>query len=395
MNIRIIKNAEDVNGSRYNEKYILLKEYEPSEFEGINIIHYFLYEAAKNIKYEVLPEIKKYDVFKIRKLSHSEDIYFSTISKGDTDERVITLSKYNVNTEEIVEVYNKTEEISKYNEYKKVKAFVINDFYILFQNEYITINNTDTYKGYFEFKQYLFCVKEKKIVDVVDEYLRNSGITCMKSIGNNICVIKTGYDVLRDNRYENLSEDEACVERISYTNMGQLVTDILKMSTNIVLDTIDETKYTDTMPYISVKGKHLVYSKINIQTHRETVCYYNYDTKEKKQFINENVLDMDDLAWCYLINDIPYIRTKNPENTVKLLNLMTNHIDVEFDEGIQMCTAVNDYLIMKKEKGGILGRHKPVVQVYSFPDKKLLHQEIGEFIGCINTDDMNMYILVK
>lgn len=395
MNIRIIKNAHDIKGKVYSGKFILEKEFEPSEYEAVKLVKYYIYDAESNSRTELLPDRKKYDILRIKSLDRTTQcLYFTTISDKPAGGQNITLYKYDIQSGSLDTIYRYDEDISQYVDYKRTQVFVLNDFYLLFQNEYIRYNLTETFKGYFEFEQFLYCVKDGKSVQIIDENLRANGIESIKLVNNNICVIKTGFNLMFEDRYKNLEKNEASLEKISFVNLGQLVSDILLMQKNIVIDTIDQAYYTETFPYVSVKGKYIVYSKVNTDRHEEEVIFYNFDTKETMLCINRNIYGAEDLAWGYVIGQAPYIRLRS-KNGTQFYNLIKNKTDIKFPENVKVETVVNDMFIVSGTKKRFPGRKKPVISVYRYPDMELLHSENGEYIGCVATDRNNVYIMVS
>lgn len=395
MNIRIIKNAHKLRGNVYRGKSILEKEFAPSEYEGINFVQYFLYDVEANQKRELLPNIKKYDILRIKKLDkNSDDLYFTTISDNADDNKKITLHRYNILTEEIFDIYSYEDDIIQYNNYKRIRVFILNEFYILLQNEFIRYNLTETYKGYFDFEQFLFCIKDQKLIEIMDENFKANGIDSIKMLPNNMCVIKTGFSLIRDERYKLLEKNQVSVERISFANIGQLVSDILLMQKNLVLDTIDQAYYTETFSYMVAKGEFIVYSKYKIDLKEEEVIFYNYETKDTKICINKNVENEQDLAWNYIIGHTPYIRLRS-KSGARFYNMEQNKTDIVFPDDVKVETVVNDLFIISGNRRTFWGKAVPTIEVYSYPDRRLIHKEKGEYIGCIATDRANIYILTK
>lgn len=393
MNIRIIKNAHKIKGHLYNGSFILEKEYEPSEYEGINTVRYFMYKPEENERTELLSCKKKYDVYKIKCLDKKTDnLYFTTITETGNENQSITMYRYNISSKETEVIYSVKEHISEYNNYRRTRVFVLNDFYMLFQNEYIRYNLTETYNGYFEFDQFLYCIKDEKRVPVVDEDLRTNGIENIKLFDNNKCLIKTGFNLITDERYSKMEKNEVSFERISFVNLGQLVSEILLSKGNIAVDTIDQAFYTETFPYAVVKGKYIIYSKVEIEKHQEQVIFYNTETKETTTCINQNIYTQDDLAWSYIIGQTPYIRLKIKGET-RFYNLIKNKVDISFSPEKTVETVVNDMFIVSGIKKRFIGKEKPNIAVYRYPDLTLLHQEKGEYMGCIATDRSSIYIL--
>lgn len=396
MKIRIIKNAYNLKGKIYSGRYILEKEYETSEYDGINIVRYYLYDSEKNIKEELLPQTKKYDILKIESLNKNSDfLFFTTITEeGEIESKTITLNKLIISSKEIIEIYKFKDDLLQYIDYKRIRVFILNDYYVLLQKEFIRYNLTETYKGYFEFELYLYSIKDKKTIKVVDENLNSNGIETLKLLNNNMCILKTGFNLIKDNRYKILEKNEVSIERISFINIGQLISDILLMQKNIVLDTIDQAFYTETFTYVSLKDNYIVYSKVKNNIHEEEVVFYNYQDKQTTICINQNIFEEKDLAWTYVIGKIPYVRIIN-DNGTQFYNLIKHKVDIEFQEGEVVEIVVNDLFIVSSKRKGILGKETDNFAVYRYPNLEMIHREKGQYIGCIATDKSSVYILTK
>lgn len=393
MNIRIIKNGY-VKGNRYGN-HIIEKEFSDSKYEGIRTVRYYEYNPEKNVKIELLPKKTKYDIFITKCLDKTNQLlYYATISDALPEKQKINLCTYNMDTGESKVIYSYQEDISQYVDYKRIRLFVLNEFYLLFQNEYIRYNLTETIKGYFEFEQFLYQVETGKMIQIMDENLHSNGIENIKVMENNICVLKTGFNLIKDERYKHLSKEEVSFEKISFVNLGQLVSDILLMKKDIVIDTVDQAYYNETFPYTAVKGDYVVYSKVDMNKEEEQVVFYNTRTKESTICINKNVTKEDDLAWSYLLEETPYIRLK-AKNGTQFYNLLKNKVDISFNEDSRVETAVNDVFIVTEERKKLFGKKNKSVAVYKYPDKELLHREKGEYLGYIAKGKDNIYIFMS
>lgn len=394
MNIRIIKNADTFRGSILHNKKIFQIEEFPSDYEGIKVVKNYLYDVEHNRRIEIAPEIKKYDIFHIKKLDYnSEFIYFTTIEDDNTQNKKVKLIKYNIETTDKEVIYSMEDDLSQYNDYKRTRVFIINAFYIFIQNEFIRYNLTEDYKDYFEFEQFLYSIKDDKLVSVVDDNLRTNGIDKIKVIEDNLCVIKTGFSLIKDKRYNILNKDEVSVEGISFINLGHFVSDILLMQKNIVLDTIDQAYFTETFAYVAVKGDFVVYSKVKNKIHEEEVVFYNYKTKDTKICINPNVFEEKNLANTYVIGRTPYLKLRNVKGT-QFYNLSKNKVDIIFPVEDEVEAVIGELFIVSNKKKKVVRKDVDYIVVYQYPQLKLLHREKGAFKGVMATSNDNIYILV-
>lgn len=392
MNIRIVKKSGCLKGIILNNGLLMETVYSSSKYENINSVQYFFYDCENNTKEEMLPGIEKYEVFKIKNMKKTSlEIFYTTIEELENGKVRITLNKFNIEKQESSHIYSYDDEIVQYTDYKRIRIFILNEFYILVQNEYIRYNLTETYKDYLEFEQFLLSVKDQKLIPVLDENLKRNGIERIKTISENLCVIKTGFSLMKDKRYSILDKNEVSVEGISFVNLSQLVSDIILGQKNIAFDTIDQAYYTDTFSYISVKEKYIVYSKVKTKTHEEEVVFYNYEKKESKICINQNVYEEKDLARTFIISKTPYIKIENDKGT-SFFNLEKNKFDITFENNVKIETVLNNLFIVTKEKKKLIGKDTSYIYVYQYPEMKLLLKEKSRYCGKMKSNKGDLYI---
>lgn len=399
MNVKILKNKEYHNGKLLTENLLLETSETPSEFDDIVKVNYFLYDLEKNIRYEMLPRVVKYKLGEIINVSISSTyIYFFNVEVHAQDaEHSIRILRYNYMTEKMEEVLAFHDDIELFSGTKQLKVFALNDTYLLVQHEFIRQNLSETYAGYFDFEIDLYNCKDGSKQRVVDDNLVRNGISDMIAISENLCVAKTGFSLLEDQRHKQLTEDEVSLEKISFINMGQLVSDMLISKNDIVIDTFEQAFFKNTIPYIKKIGDYIIYSKVDIQNMEEEVTFYNYVTKETRNCINRNVEQISDLANPCVIKEEPYIYIEQ-EHELIFLNLNTSKIEFKFQDCQSFFGICNDYIILKsKRKKGLLKKEKDCYEIYSYPNQELLLREYSTLLGFVgiknkNRDDIYLFI---
>lgn len=393
MNIRIVKNAENINSDIILGDNVILKETEASEYENISTVKYYIYDLESNSKEEILPRIKKYDLGIIKGLQTSVNyLYFFNCIPYDDEKVEVSVIRYDVDTAEYDTIYMFNESINQINSYKRLKMFVINDYYILVENELLRSNFRDTYEGYLDFELYLYKINENERIEVIDEKFIANGIADIIPLSDNLCVIKTGFSLIKDGRYNYLEKSEVSVEGISIINTSQLVADILLMKTNIVLDMMDQTFYTQTITGVNKCGNYIVYSKVNFEQNEEEVVFYNYIDKSAKRCIRENVKDEKSLTKYNVIKDIPYVIVEGKSKT-SFFNLDTNIIELDFPADEKVVFVNDEVIVTRFVKNSALFGATEYINVYSYPGKNMLLKEKGRYNGCISTSDGNIYLL--
>lgn len=396
MNIKIVKNVKGFEGYHIKDDLLVEIEHIPSELDNLDKLKLYLLNLSTSEKIEIASEYDVYSICTLKNISVNKDyIYFTTCTDVISTKSCINICKYSVDTQELQIIYSFEDDLSLYNISKEVKIFIINEFHILIQNAYLRHNLTETYGGFFDYELYLYSYNDDIKTIIIDENLVNNGIDDIISLNEKMCVIKTGFSLLTDRRYEILSQEEVSVEGISFVNTGQLVSDILLSQKNIVLDTIDQSFYTSTIPYCKKAGDFLVYSKVNNDTHEEEITFYNYVTKSAKTCVNQNVLEVSSLAKTLVIKDIPYIMLLNDKGT-SFYNLDTNEIDIQYDSDYKFDCNLGDIIIVSSSNTSLFGhKEKKYVSVYTYPKNDNLHTEKGEFISAYRTAEDNLYLIVE
>ncbi len=398
MDIKILKkNEKDRNCSNtVITKKLVLEEIESGkEVTGVTKMKYVLFDTENNTRKEILPEINKYRLGIIKNLSmQSEYLYFFTYALDDGGRYQIRMMRYRYLTGESESIFVFEDDITLYAGAKRLKIFVLNEFYMIVQHEYKKSNKIGTYSGFFDFKSFLYNNNNQQFYSIVDENLSNNGIADMVLISETQCAIKTGFSLLEDNRAGILSEDEAKVECICFANISQMIADMLIMQTNIAMDVIEQVYYTSTLPYIDVMGKYFVYSKVNNLTNEEEANFYDLKTKQITNCINKNVEKPEDLVKKYVIGDEPYIAVKK-ENGTEFVNLKKAKLAFKFEKDLQLVNVISDLFIFTgiSEKGLLRKEHK-FIEIFGYPQQNTILREKGELIEVKNYKD-SLYIFTK
>lgn len=391
MDIKILKNIDNYKNELLKENYVLETFYDEDDQTGIPKVKYVVFDIENNVRKEVLPEVKKYAIGKIKIVSvHDEHIYFFTIH-GKT----IILKKYNYITEQCEDILSFEDDISMYPIAKRLKVFVLNESYILVQHEYIKTNKDETCSGFFKFEAFLYNYLEGQFYSVVDENIVQNGISEIVEISENMCVMKTGYSLLKDDRYKYLSREEVSVESISIVNIGQFISDVIISQKNVTVDTIHQTFFTHTIPYIDIEGGYLIYSSVDNIEHEEELFFFNLETKETINCINKNVCDEDALASHHVIGGEPYISLKK-SNVYEFINLKKAKVEFRFENDMELVTVNNDLFLLSGMKSkGLIRKETPFFEVYSYPGLNCILNEKGECTDLICVSDDEIYIFTK
>lgn len=399
MNIHIIKNAEGLKGKMLKNGCMMQIHEEVSDFEGIMLRKMFFYDLNKNVNIELRPDIKKYNIVDIEDIKFDSNyVYFAGITpvKDKTDIIKISVYRYDYmegHTTDII--YEFEESLEKYNNYMRTKIFVVNENYLFVQNEFLRANLTEDYEGYFDFELFMYDTKNRVQYKIYDEQLNQCGIMTFIPVTTNVCIMKTGFSLLEDNRYKILKKEEAVLESVSFVNIGQMVSDILIGQQKVVMDTIDSVYYTSTIPYLKTDGKYICYSKVKIDGKvEEEIVFYNYRLKESLMCINNNVDDEMNLAHTCIMRDRPYILMKNTKG-YEFIDVAEPKKIVCLDMDCNIEYASGSIVAASGQVKGLFGKKRDIVYAFSFPSMKMLHREKGKYEGLAVSDDGIVHIMTR
>lgn len=395
MDIKVLKNCENYKNRLLSEGIVLQTAETESRYDGISKIRYIIFDIDSNTRKEILPQIDKYNLGIIKNVSvNSEYIYFFNCTDIENDKVHINLLRYNYITEQTESMFTFEDEITIYAAVKRLKIFVLNDFYLIVQHEYLKSNMHDTYAGFFEYRSFLYNYKDQQFYSIVDENMVANGIYDMLPISENLCIMKTGFNLLEDSRYLEMEKDEVSVESVSFVNIGQLISDILIMQTNITVDTVEQSYYNKTIPYIELSDGYLIYSVVDNFEKSEEVIFYNINTKETANCINKNVYKLSDLAKHFIIGGEPYICISKETGT-EFVNLKKAKIEFKFDSRLSLETVINNVFILSgvSEKG-IIRKPAPFLEAYGFPQQNLILHEKGECFDYMSYGDI-LYLFLN
>ena len=398
MNIHIVKNSEGVKGRALKNGCILQVTESDSEYDNIKLVRYFLYNLEKNESVEIEPALKKYNLILIKDIKfQSEYVYFTNIqnSTGSVGAAHISLYRYNINTMESKIVYEYEEQLDKYDNYMRTRIFAVNEYYLFIQNEYLRANLTEDYADYFDYELSMYSINEDKVYKVNDENLKAYGIIDFEPVTSNICVLKSGFSLLEDDRYKILKKNEVAMESVSFVNIGQMVSDILLGQPNVVMDTIENVYYTATIPYVKVENGYVIYSKVKLESNiEEEIIFYNFAKKDAIMCINGSMGEKTEIARTCIMNNKPYIILEKPKG-YELIDVMEQKNTTILESDYKIEYIKNNIVIASLKGKSFMGKEKSYITVYKLPSMKMLHREKGSFLACEILEGDRLYIMTS
>lgn len=395
MNIKILKDSQGFDGVILNHRKAIEIKSQKSQYPGINQERYYIFDLETNVKEEILPKIKKFNIVKIEdSIKDSDFILFSSIVSLEKNNVQIQIIKYYYLTEEYETIHSFTDNLILFPKEKRIRVFPLNDIYVIIQTELLKSNINNNYKGFFDFEISMYNTKENHEIKIVDQNLLSNGIGSLTPISETHNVIKTGYSLFEDRLFEKLLEEEICVESISVINTQQLISDILLNSENLLQETINQAHFTTSFSPIMVREDYLVYSIINFQSKEEDINFYNFLTKENVSCRNQNIEEPENLAKTYVIDNMPYVKLYTERGT-EFYNIIRGKVDIIFESDVEVNQYVNNIFIVSRIIKRTKRKTKSVLSIYKYPGMTLLHDEKALYSGCVNVDKDNIHVFVK
>lgn len=395
MNIRIIKNTTESTDVFVKNGYMIQVQTDDSGYGDIKSVKYILYDPKKNESTEIEPSILKYNLIDIRDIKYGSDyVYFCGIKKDDGEKHKIIIYRYCISTKECTSVYTFSEKLDKYSEYMKTTIYAVNEYYLIIQNAFLRANLTEEYADYFDFEQYLCSVNEDKKYKITDERFARYGIMEFKPISTNMCMLKLGYDLLKDDRYTILKKNESSKESVGLVNIGQLVSDILISQQELVFNTIDSVFYTATIPYVKVEGEYIIYSRIKLEGElEEEIVFYNFASKDATICINSSHKDNKSSTNTCIMEGMPYV-VHEGDKGYEFIDVKGKKNAFYLNPSDNIRNIIDNVIIVSGFDKGLFGKKKSYVAVYKTPTAKILHKEKGNYITSFIADNKTLYIVV-
>lgn len=396
MEIRIIKSQK---GSHYlpfsRERFLCvsdgtkrLGEYLAKRLE--------LYDIAENKKEEIVPNLIKYQIWDIRVLQPQEGCcYFTSCHVIEKNQIKVELYRYQETAKTVEFLYEDREDMLIYASQKKTVVFLLNENYLLIQYMYIKSNETETYSGFLDFELKLYSIKEKKTIPVTDVWLSQAGIEQMQMVTKNICVIKTGVNLLEEERYQFLAEREVCPERIGFFNIQQMISDILLRQKSISMEVIEETQWDKTLLGMHVEEEIVMYSKLFLQEEREEVVFYHY--KEKKAEICERtgISRLDQIADTCMIQSVPYIKRKTEEG-ISFYNIRKHCGEFSFEKEQRILRVKHGIAVVEEvQKKSWFKKEYCWCEVYLLPLKERILREKAKVKEVMIFEQEGIYLFTE
>ena len=366
MDIKLVKNFEEGMYIPVNREMLLQVIDDNRRFEEFNGKRIFLFNPLTNERFEIMPEIPKFNVTKVYYGEEERDYFVFTSARMINErETEITYYWYQISLQESFAIHTQTVSTESLNKNGALKAFIMSQDYCIFEN-----------KGD-NFELVLRDVKNNKILKLDNEELGINGIDRIVPLSGNHCGIKVG------------------CKTIGVINVNQFVSDMVLGLGITYTDVLDMGSDTVELLHMRKRVHMLLYVKRDTSADTEEIIMYDYENKVKRVRMNNVTYTTEDYDNIYVIDDVPYNFLKSDRGT-RIINLNTQKTEIKLGSDIRVEYVFDNIVVtsIHTRKNVFFGKKSDHVKVYRFPN---LHHSVyktkGKYKGCIkHFDDLLIFV---
>lgn len=375
MDIKLVKNFEEgiyipVNGQLLLQ--VVDSNYRLGRFLGKKI---FMLNPVTNERFEILPEIRKYDLANINYAAASHDyIIFTSANSINETQIAVSFYRYDISSGTACVVHSATADINKLGNVSRLKVFALDDYYCIFEEVTYSRENLSSTgllgNGMGTHKLLLKEVQENKEFLLENSNIAKSGIEKIIPLSGNICAIKIGSPILEEMMFSDIDfGNQEQKEMVGIVNIKQFISELLLNQDNGFMEVLDEGSAEITFPYIRQYDNEIVYSKVDVSKKVEEVIIYDYETKVKKVRLNSNITRISDLNHTYILDDTPYI-IKNTDKSTELINLNTQKTELKLNGEVRIKFIRKDLIVTQRhvKKMFFMRKENYYIEVFRYPD---------------------------
>jgi hypothetical protein len=373
MDIKLVKNFEEGMYIPVNREILLQIIDDNRRLEQFNGKHIFLFNPANNERFEILPEVPKFNVTKIYYGSEERDYFVFTSAKMINEhETQITFYWYQISLQETFIIHKQIVPTDRLREPDYLKVLVLAQDFCVFETKNGEYGNKDSYS--FLLKD----VKNNKELEFQNEELGRFGIDKIVPLSGNLCGIKIGnktIGVINVNQF--VSDMVIGLEKITYTDILDNASDTMQLA--------HMRKYNNT----------LLYTKRDVSADSEEVVIYDYDNKVKRVRLNSRISEAADFKNICVISGVPYNFLESDKGT-RIINLNTQKTEYKLPADVCVEYVQDDIIVTSEhvKKMSIFRKENDFVEVFRFPDMHhAIYKTRDKFKGCIkHFDDLLIFV---
>ncbi len=346
MDIKLIKNFEAGSYSPLNRALLLQMIDDTRQLDRFQAKRIFMFSPATNERYEILPEIPKFNLADIQYGEKEHDYFvFTSARMINAQELAVDYYWYNTADGEPEVLFTGKISLEQLKQQVFLKVFVFDGMYCLFETVYGSAEDETQH-----FELLLYDVKNKKSMDVYNPLLTEKGIDRIIALDGNQCAIKISN------------------EMIGIVNVNQFVSDLVLGLENVYIDILDQSDGQTVLPILIRCGGSLIYKKKDLASGSEDVILYDVENKIKKVRLNSSG-GLEDLSRIYLIDNVPYICRESEKGT-RFINLNTQKTEIKLRNDVKVRYVSDNVIVTQRHvrKMFFMQAENDYIEVFRFPD---------------------------
>jgi hypothetical protein len=363
MEIRLIRNFTKGKYRAVNDNLMLQLVDGNREFDGNASKRIFLFNPAKNEHVEILPEVAKFDTFRIFHGVRNRDFFiFSHLEMKSENDVLIEYYCYRIEEQECSLIHTDIVSLETFRSEDAVKIFALTQDFCMFQT-------FDKASG--KYKIFLKDITDGNGVEITNEELVNNGIDCIVPLAGNKCCFKVGNSI------------------VGIVNINQFVSDMILRLPLVFTQVLDKSAGDVAFVDMYENNKNIIYTRKFPEGDTEEIVIYDFVNEVKKVRQNDKSQSELDYRRLCVIGDVPYVFFSDEAGT-HFVNLNSQREDYLISSEYNIEHILGEYIITSKPSGlsRFSKKKRSIIQVYKVPDlKHHVYKKKGVYNGYVILDE--------
>ncbi len=343
MEIRLIKNFTKGNYRAVNNNLMLQLVDGNKEFDGYTSKRIFLFNPTKNEHVEVMPELAKFDIFRIYHGIRNKDFFiFSHLEMKSESEILIEYYCYRINDSDCSLIHTDIVSVDTFHRKDSIKIFALTPDFCIFQ----TYNAKDR-----RYDMILKDITDGRSVQILNSQLVNEGLDCIIPLYGNKCCLKVGNSI------------------IGIVNVNQFVSDMALHLPLDFIEVLDQSSGDVSFTDMYDNNKNVIYIRRFPDSDTEEIVIYDYVNDKKKVRHNDNALGIFDYKRLCVMGGVPYVYFTDNDGT-HFVNLNSQREDYLISPELNVEYILGEYVITSRPAR--FGKWRKIarstVEVFRIPD---------------------------
>ncbi len=363
MEIRLIKNFTRGRYRAVNNNLMLQIVDDNKVFDKFTSKRIFLFDPFKNVHAEIMPEIAKFDAFKIYHGIKNKDFFiFSSFKMRSESEVMIEYYCYRISSLTCNLIHTDIVSLDTIRKEDSIKIFALTQDFCMFQRY-------DYETGMYDIV--LKDITDDKGVKITNEKLVNEGLDCIIPLGGNKCCFKVGNSL------------------IGIVNVNQFVSDMILNLPMVFTDVLDKSSGDVSFTDMYDNNKNIIYIRKFPESDMEEIAIYDYVNNIKKVRQHDNSMTNFDYKRLCVMGDVPYIYFTD-DNGTHFVNLNSQREEYLISSEYNVEYIFGEYIITSRNAGFAMlsKKNKKIIEVFKIPDiTHHIYKKRGTYNGYVVLDE--------